>query len=307
MRFRYFFILSLLILSCTYDKIPVTPYQTKNVVVIVMDGPRFSETWGDSTHQYIPHLYNDMSDSGLVNTSFYNKGVTFTVNGHVALTTGSYQEIDNTGHDLPMYPSFLQHWIKSNLDQAPLAKIISSKDKLEVLANTNDFQWKNKFMPLTDCGINGNGTGYREDSVTFVNVMQALSVEKPRLLVINFKQPDNAAHLGSWANYLDGIKATDAYVYQIWQYLHTDPYYKNQTTLFYTNDHGRHLGSNFQSHGDGCEGCRHIFLYAEGPDFKKGVEVNTARSLVDVHATIKELLHLKSSYTTGVVMQELFK
>lgn len=80
--------------------------------------------------------------------------------------------------------------------------------------------------------------------------------------------------------------------------------------MFVTNDHGRHLDTvsvGFSSHGDGCEGCRHVMFYAYGPDFKQNVVVNNPRDLIDISATIAELLQFKMPYGKGQVMMELFK
>jgi hypothetical protein len=109
---------------------------------------------------------------------------------------------------------------------------------------------------------------------------------------------------------LKGIQSSDAYIYEIWKFIQNDPFYKDKTTLFVTNDHGRHLNtvsSGFVSHGDGCDGCRHINLFSYGPDFKSGIVSEQPRSLVDIHATILELLHIRNAETDGKVMRELFK
>ena len=305
-RFYLIYLITVL-LSCTYDKIPEHPYVTENVVIVVMDGPRYSETIGDSSHQFIPHLWNDMRDSGIICTEFYNEGITFTVNGHVALTTGHYQSIDNTGLELPANPSIFQYWIKNHPGNSSKTALICSKDKLEVLGNTSDYRFKNKFNPPSDCGIQGNGSGYRDDSITFNHVMTALTTTKPNLLLVNFKEPDYSGHTGNWSDYLNGIKKIDEYTYQIWQFLNTDNHYKGKTTFIFTNDHGRHLGNGFQHHGDDCTGCRHIFLYAQGPDFKKGMLNTQHASLVDLHATLLQLLHINNSNSEGHVMMPLFK
>ncbi|MFM7388247.1 MAG: hypothetical protein ACKO5L_08820, partial [Bacteroidota bacterium] len=49
-----------LLFSCKRDKIAQRNYQSENIVIIVMDGARYSETFGDTSHAYIPHLWNSM-------------------------------------------------------------------------------------------------------------------------------------------------------------------------------------------------------------------------------------------------------
>ena len=50
-----------------------------------------------------------------------------------------------------------------------------------------------------------------------------------------------------------------------------------------------------------------MLKYAQGPDFKKGILNTQHASLVDLHATIRELLQLQNSQTEGHVMFSLFK
>jgi len=306
-----FAILLILLVSFSCKKETRAPgYLTENVIIVVIDGPRYSETWGDSTHQNIPRLSNQLSEFGVVNTQFYNNGPTYTLAGHTAITTGFYQEIDNSGKELPMYPSIFQYWIAKYLNRNELSWIIASKDKLEVLNNCQFIDFNNKYEPSTDCGISGLSSGYRDDSVTLDVLIKVLSEKRPKLTLVNFRDPDYSAHSNDWNKYLQGIRSTDEYLYQIWEYIQNDCYYKGKTTLFVTNDHGRHLDSiadGFASHGDGCSGCRHINLYAFGPDFKQGVITNTQRELIDLSATISELLHLNMEFGEGKIMYELFE
>mgnify|MGYP003587118704 FL=1 len=129
-------------------------------------------------------------------------------------------------------------------------------------------------------------------------------------MLFSFRDPDFSAHTGIWNNYIEGIKNTDKYICQIWNFINNDPIYKNSTTLFITNDHGRHLdsvSSGFASHGDTCMGCRHISFFAYGPDFKKSIIINKPRELIDIPATIAELLQFNAVYLRGEVMYELFE
>ena len=77
-----------------------------------------------------------------------------------------------------------------------------------------------------------------------------------------------------------------------------------------TNDHGRHndnVRDGFISHGDFCEGCMHINLYAAGPDFQSNLVLNQPRQLVDISATIAEIMNFEHAGSSGEVMWELFK
>ena len=105
------------------------------------------------------------------------------------------------------------------------------------------------------------------------------------------------------------MKETDAYIYKIFQFILANEHYKDKTTIFVTNDHGRHLDGHkdgFVSHGDNCEGCRKINCFAYGPDFKKGVVTDLPRHQIDIPVTIGELLGFKIENSDGEVMKELF-
>lgn len=283
-------------------------YSATKVVVIVIDGPRYSETFGEPSHAYIPRL-DLMMHEGTLCTQLYNNGVTNTVNGHTALCTGNYESLDNFGLDVPTFPSYLQYWLEKSGKASNKAWVIASKDKLQVLANTTESSYNNRFMPLTDCGNSGLGSGYRDDSTTFRRVMETMRTEQPDLLLVNFKEPDWSGHQANWTAYLAGIRSTDEYAWQIWDFIQHDPYYKNQTELFITNDHGRHHDGNadgFVSHGDACYGCRHIAFLALGPDIKTNNVCRTVYDQIDITSSIASILNIKMGYNKGKYMKDIF-
>ena len=304
-------VLNLTLNSCSVDKKEFKEYKTKNIIIIVVDGVRYSESGGDPTHQYTPYFSNEINNFGVVNKAFYNNGVTTTSSGFTAITSGNYQEINNSGKELPTYPSIFQYLIKNDSLPKESAWIITSKDKLAVLGNCKNANWKDQYLPSLDCGINGNGigSGYRHDTVTLDRFFNIMSKHHPKLTLIGFREPDGSGHANSWEDYLQEIRNTDEYIYKIWNYIQNDPYYSGSTTLFITNDHGRHLddvGSGFQEHGCRCKGCRHVNFFAYGPDFKDGV-IDVKRELIDIPATIAEILHINTEYIEGEIMYELFK
>ncbi len=294
--------------GCTKD-VPATLYKTQNVIIVIVDGPRLTETWNHPTRQFIPHRASMLSE-GVYCSKFYNNGTTSTNPGHTAICTGVYESLNNAGAEYPTYPSIFQYWLKTFQRPKSEAWVIATKDKLEVLSDCKDVNWKGTFRPSTDCGNLGLGTGYREDITTFISASTKLTSNHIRLALINFKQPDAAGHANDSAAYLQGILDTDNYIYQFWQQLQNDNFYKDRTTLIVTNDHGRHTAGyidGFISHGDGCDGCRHIEFFAIGPDFKQDYISTTPYEQTDISVTIGELMGFSIPTSNGKVMKDIFK
>lgn len=286
-------------------------YKTKNVIILIIDGARYSETWGDTSSANIPHMKN-ISRAGVLFTNFYNNGPTYTLAGQSSITTGNYQEINNSGFELPRFPSFFQYWNKKYAGLHPVSKVFASKDKLSALSDCIDSTYSGKYRTSFDCGVNGlgAGSGYRHDSITLRITLNALNGEHPKLVLVCFREPDFSAHKNNWNAYIEGIKNTDNYVFQLWNFLESNTYYKGSTALFITYDHGRHLDNvkdGYISHGDSCDGCRHISLLAFGPDFKKGEVIKINRELIDIPTTIAEILRFPMPTGHGSIMRELFK
>ncbi|HLC82908.1 MAG TPA: alkaline phosphatase family protein [Bacteroidia bacterium] len=315
MKFKFSILLlilatPLLFMYCGCKKdVPVTLYKTQNVIIVIVDGPRLSETWNLSTRQFIPHRASMLS-KGVYCSQFYNNGTTSTNPGHTAICTGVYENLNNGGAEYPTYPSIFQYWLKTFERPKNEAWVIATKDKLEVLSDCKDVNWKGLYRPSTDCGNLGLGTGYREDVTTFISATTKLTTNHVRLALINFKQPDAAGHANDSTAYLQGILDTDNYIYQLWQQLQSDDFYKDRTTLIVTNDHGRHTPGyldGFISHGDGCDGCRHIEFFAMGPDFKENYTTTTPYEQIDISLTIGELMGFAVPTSNGKVMRDIFR
>lgn len=142
-KFFLYSILSLFALSCsnndtdaqtqtpTQPTKPEAKYQTKNVVLLVVDGPRISETWEAANKENIPNRVS-LLNQGVFISNFKNNGTTNTNPGHSAMCSGVYENIKNNGNELPGFPSVMQQWLKFTGADKTKAWVIASKDKLEV-------------------------------------------------------------------------------------------------------------------------------------------------------------------------------
>ena len=90
--------------------------QVENVFIVTIDGLRNSEGMGDSTHQYIPRIWNDLKPLGTIYNNFFNLGRTATTAGHAAITSGVTQTIINnsrsgdSGQFIQEEPSIFQYY-----------------------------------------------------------------------------------------------------------------------------------------------------------------------------------------------------
>ena len=291
-------------------------YQARNHIIIVMDGVRYTEGWGEVNRSNIPKLATELAPRGVLFTNFYNSGTTKTIAGHTALVTGFYEDMINSGEENPGQPSLWQRWLQFSGELKDKTWLIASKGKLACLSDTKNPDWAGKFNPATNCGINGLGLqagtgskGYREDSETWLQIQNILKDHHPRIVLISLKAPDTFGPEKKWEEYIQAIRVTDEYVYKIWQLLQDDPFYRDQTAVYITNDHGRHLdgqAEGFLSHGDSCGGCQHVSLLAIGPDFKRGVVITDRYELIDVPVTIAGMLGMEIPGSKGRFMQILF-
>lgn len=284
-------------------------FQAENVVILVIDGPRYSETFGAENMQYIPSFRDSLLPQATFFDHFYNNGSTFTNAGHAAITTGRYQKVENSGMEAPKYPSIFQYYMRDKKRNKDDAWIITSKGKLDILANTRYKGWENDNLAPTWCGPLGEGYGYGKDPYTMKVVDSVISNFHPRLMLINLLEPDVQGHAGKWEKYLKGIQSTDKQALELWNKIQSDPIYRNKTALFITNDHGRHCDGHkdgYRSHGGGCACCRHISLTALGPDFTKGKVVTDDYELIDITATMAQILGLDMPTSKGRFISPLF-
>jgi len=266
-----------------------TKFKTENIVLIVIDGPRNSETWGDELRRNIPYQNNLAKTEGVLFSNFYNDGITFTLAGHTAITTGHYQKITNNGIENPEEPSVFQRYLSETKAPPTDSWIITSKSKLHALKDCQNLNWHGSYQPSID-------TKDRVDEKTLTAALTKLEEFTPTLSMIHFRGPDTKGHANDWSGYIEKIKETDAHVAEIWDFLQSNEHYQGKTTLLVTADHGRHLdgiGSGFIGHGDSCNGCKYIYLLAIGPDFKENQVISKHYGQINIAPTIAKLLNFR--------------
>ncbi len=271
----------------------------QNVIIVVIDGARYSETFG-AGNTYIPHMYDDMKPLGTLYTNFnidYPSGYTETCPGHSAIETGTWQPIANDGSERPTRPTVFEYIRQEDGNPQSDCYAVTGKDKLDILTYSTYSGYGSTY------GGTWVGDDNRDDALTYSKVISVMQNYQPKILVINFAEVDDVAHTGNWNNYLSAITNADNYVYQLWQHIENGDwgYTTQNTTMFITDDHGRHDDAHggFQNHGDGCNGCTHIMLLALGGGVTANQVLDFTTWQIDIAPTIGDLLDFGTPFSTG--------
>lgn len=132
------------------------------------------------------------------------------------------------------------------------------------------------------------------DVFTHYGAMEYLKKNKPKVMYISYGETDEWAHDSKYRNYLDAAHNVDEYLQQLWNYIQSDPQYKNKTTLLITVDHGRGDANKdeWRTHGSKIMGADQIWFAVMGPNTSALGEMNEKEQLYQqqLAATMAQLM-----------------
>lgn len=289
----------LLFVTISYSQPP-----PQHVILVIIDGARYSETLGDAGGQYIPRMKQLASQGSIVQT-FLNDSITITKQAIPAIWCGSWSKPRDTVINgfSTQYATVPTVWEYLRKDHA-----LDSTDAMYILKYLNG-PWLPSYHPQygplywPKYVLQGSN-----DLQVWQNARALFETLHPRFAILYLADVDGAGHSGNWTTYTRAITVADSIVGMLWDFLKTNPHYKNTTTLIVTNDHGRHLdgvGSGFVGHGDGCWGCRRIMLLSIGSAVKQGFSSSIQRKIPDITPTVGAILNFSSPFVSGTVISEL--
>lgn len=105
------------------------------------------------------------------------------------------------------------------------------------------------------------------DSFVYSVARDVIERTKPRVLYVNFGEPDEWAHAGRYDRYLDSLHHVDKFLRGLWELAQSLPEYRDATTLLLTPDHGRGNGEkSWMSHGEKIPESGQTWFAVLGPD-----------------------------------------
>jgi hypothetical protein len=151
-------------------------------------------------------------------------------------------------------------------------------------------------------------THCRHDWLTFMNAQEYIEQHHPSVVFIGLGETDEFAHAHHYDLYLQQASAIDKMISDLWYYVQTDPFYKDNTTFIITTDHGRgsHV-NNWSNHSLFTPGSAQTWLAVIGPDIEPLGEIKTNQQLYEkqLAATITRMLGepFLSEHKTGMAIQ----
>jgi hypothetical protein len=147
------------------------------------------------------------------------------------------------------------------------------------------------------------------DELSVYIMRQLMRQVAPSLLWVTLHDMD-VAHTGSYSLYLDGIRRSDRLCAEIWNFIQSEPEYKDKTTLFILPDFGRDSdfdasGNGFQHHRTGDPISRTTWIMALGPHIRQNVIVDRPLDSLDLVPTLGALMDFSTPYAHGTPISEV--
>jgi membrane-anchored protein YejM (alkaline phosphatase superfamily) len=126
-----------------------------------------------------------------------------------------------------------------------------------------------------------NTGGTRVDALTFHYAFEYLKKNRPKVLFLSFDETDHWAHEGEYDKYLHAANYTDGFIKTLWEWLQSQPQYKNKTTVIITTDHGRGKvnDEDWKHHGAKMPFADEIWFAFLGPDTPALGEIKSEQQL----------------------------
>jgi hypothetical protein len=293
-----------------------------NLIIIVINGVRYDDAFGDKNHLYIDNIWNKLRPLGTICTRFDNSELTLPIPSQMSLLTGVWHVLENPLNDSlrPVFPTLFEYWNRVHKGPGNSCYFASNYSGFERLSCSDHAEYGTTYAPVFDIEKVSD-----KNNAMYDKVMPYLLEKHPSFVYISLgtgiggkgtiggivpkecapNQKDACAP-DLMNKYYESIMFIDAIVYDLWDRIQQVEVYKDKTVFLVLSDHGRHT-NEFHGFGDKCRGCRQLFMLAIGPGIKKGFVSDKKRTLIDVCRTAGALFDVPTPYAKGSIMKELFE
>jgi hypothetical protein len=288
-------------------------FLTEHVFLVIIDGLRWTESFGDPLHEHIPCIWDSLRPQGTIYKQLYNTEKTQSTGSHSVMMNGNRFDgmAPNNAWippdtDLPLYPTLFELYRKQTGAPRSRCWVLTGNPVLRDLDRSRYPTYGDSMGAYLRWDIQNQ---HASDDTVWAWVQQVMDDERPSLMLINFFDVDLGGH-HNWDEYIPAIEHVDSLIHELWKKIqavppYEDPYYQDKTTLLVTTDHGRDA-ANYHHHTKCDIGCRHLLFLALGPDIEAGLEVTGPHDWIDICTTIAALMDISTPYAEGGLMDEMF-
>jgi len=295
-----------------------------NLVIIVMNGVRYKDSFGDSKNLYFDNISNRLKPLGTSCTKFTNKELTLPVPAQASLLTGVWHIFRNpfSKSIRPAFPTLFEYWNHARKDTAHSAYFASSRPEYGILSYSSNTEFGSVYAPVFD---DEKDEKVNENAI-YEKALPYILEHKPSLVYLSLTggggtnspekeltadcplegQVDACGGAEGLNAYYESIILMDQIVYDVWDRLQHTDFYRDKTVFIVLSSHGRHT-NEYYGYGDRCKGCKTLFFLAIGPGIRKNVVSTKGRTLIDVCRTVGTMFGIPMPYAKGNVMKELFE
>jgi hypothetical protein len=292
--------------------------------MIVMNGVRYKDSYGEKNHLYFDNIWNKLKPQGTICTKFVNKEVGLPIPTQASMLTGVWHVFKNPFSKTvrPGFPTLFEYWNSSKKDSMNPVYFASSKPEFEILTYSKFEGFGKKFAPVYDDEKNEKVN----ENAIYEKALPYITEKHPSFVYLSLNggggthspdkeltadcplegQIDACGGSEGLNAYYESIILMDQIVYDLWDRIQQDEFYKNKTVLMVMSSHGRHT-HEYYGYGDKCKGCTELFFLVIGPGIKKDFVSTKQRMLIDVCKTAGALVGVPTPHAKGEIMKELFE
>lgn len=308
--------------------------RAKNLVIVVANGIRYDDAFGQKMHLYTEKLWSDLGQKGTICTKLFNPGATLPLPSQASLLTGVlHKKSTPSGKEIhPAFPTLFEYWTKANGKSS--SYFAANRKHYGILGHSSHAEYGEPLSPLFATAtkdISGFDTTLQQSrpgisgNAIYEKAVAHIFTHHPSMVVLNLDSgsveqgyPHDHEHppgAGSEAcegeanrinAYYESIILTDTIVYDLWNRLEQDTVYKEKTVFIFVSTHGRNT-TDFKKIGDNSRGCRQLNFLIIGPGIKKGFISGKKRSIVDICTTVGACFGIPVPFAKGAVMREIFE
>jgi hypothetical protein len=298
--------------------------QAMNLFIIVMNGVRYNDAFGEKNHLYIDNIWNKFRPLGTICTKFDNRELTLPIPSQMSLLTGVWHVFKNPFSQTirPAFPTLFEYWNSAQKDSKNSCYFASSKANFEILTSSNSTEYGTRYAPVFEA----EKEAQVNENAIYEKALPYIMEKHPSFVYLSFNagggaqtekelmehecqlpgEKDACGGAEALNAYYESIILMDQIVFDLWDRIQKVDVYKDKTVFLVLSDHGRHT-DDYHSFGDKCRGCTQLFLLAMGPGIKKNFVSKQGRTLIDICKTAGALCNIPTPYAKGDVMKELFE